>query len=98
MELRVQNFRTFTVDGVGAGREGAWSGGAKVSCILRHWGVQLILVYSWARLGILVADISRGECFYFLSLLSFLFLFLPCSSFSYLLLSLLSVFSLSLGD
>ena len=25
-----------------------WSGGAKVSSILRHWGVQLILAYSWA--------------------------------------------------
>ena len=26
-----------------------WSGGAKVSCILHHHGVQLILAYSWAR-------------------------------------------------
>ena len=28
---------------------------AKVSCILHHRGVQLILAYSWARLAILVA-------------------------------------------
>ena len=26
-----------------------WSGVAKVSCILRHRGVHLILAYSWAR-------------------------------------------------
>ena len=26
-----------------------WSDGVKVSYILRHWGVQLILAYSWAR-------------------------------------------------
>ena len=32
-----------------------WSGGAKVSCILCHRGVQLILAYSWARPAILVA-------------------------------------------
>ena len=31
-----------------------WSGGAKVLCILHHWGVQLILAYSWARPAILV--------------------------------------------
>ena len=40
-----------------------WSGGAKVSCILCHRGVQLILAYSWARPAILVADKGRGECF-----------------------------------
>ena len=32
-----------------------WSGGAKVSCILCHRGVQLILAYSWVRSAILVA-------------------------------------------
>ena len=37
----------------------------KVSCILHHWGVQLILAYSWARLAILVAGKGRRECFYF---------------------------------
>ena len=37
-----------------------WSGGAKVSFILRRRGVQLILAYSWARPAILVADKGRG--------------------------------------
>ena len=31
-----------------------WLDGAKVSCILRHRGVQLILSYSWVRPAILV--------------------------------------------
>ena len=46
---------------------GGWSGGAKVLCIMRHWGVQLILDYSWARPAILVAGKGRveGKCFYF---------------------------------
>ena len=73
-----------------------WSGGAKVSCILRHWGVQLILAYSWARPVILVAGKGRGNVFISsVSPLSFLFLFLPCPSLSSLLLSLLSLFSFS---
>ena len=38
---------------------------AKVSCILRHWDVQMILAFSWARLAILVGGKSRGESFYF---------------------------------
>ena len=42
-----------------------WSGCAKVLCILRHQGVQLILVYSWARPVILVAGKGRGGMFYF---------------------------------
>ena len=33
-----------------------WSGGTKVSCILRHRCVQLILAYSWARPAILLLD------------------------------------------
>ena len=37
-----------------------WSGGAKVSCILRYRGVQVILAYSWARPAILVAGMGRG--------------------------------------
>ena len=54
-----------------------WSGGAKVSCILCHWGVQLILAYSWARPAILVAGKGRGGMFLFL-----LFLHIhSCSSF-----------------
>ena len=49
-----------------------WLGVAKVSCILRHWGVQLILAYNWARLVILVAGKGRGECFYFFPFFPFI--------------------------
>ena len=73
--------------------------GAKVSFILRHRGAQLILAYSWARPAILVAGKGRGDVFFLLLFLhSFLFLFLPCPSLSSPVLSLLSFFSLSLGD
>ena len=73
---------------------------AKVLCILHHRGVQLILAYSWARPAILVVGKGRGGMFFISSVssLSFLFLFLPCPSLSSPLLSLLSLFSLSLGD
>ena len=54
-----------------------WSGGAKVLCILHHWGVQLILAYSWARPAILVVGKGRGGMFLFLLFLYFL----SCSSF-----------------
>ena len=37
-----------------------WSGGAKVLCILHHWGGQLILAYSWARPAILVVGKGGG--------------------------------------
>ena len=69
-------------------------------CILHHWGVQLILAYSWARPAILVVGKGRGGNVFISSVssLSFLFLFLPCPSLSSPLLSLLSLFSLSLGD
>ena len=72
-----------------------WLGEAKVSCILLHWGVQL----SWARPAILAAGKGRGEMFLFLLVLHFH----SFSSFSPVpllppLLSLLSFFSLSLGD
>ena len=40
-----------------------WLGEAKVSCTLCHWGVQLILTYSWARPSILAAGKGEGECF-----------------------------------
>ena len=53
-------------------------GVAKVSCILRHWGVQLILAYSWTRLAILAVGIGRGGIFLFLLSLHFL----SCYSFS----------------
>ena len=77
-----------------------WSGSAKVSCILRHRGVELILAYSWAKPAILIAGKGRGGMFFMSSnsSLSFLFLFLPCSSLSSLLLSLLSLLSLPVGD
>ena len=48
-----------------------WSGGANVSCILCHWGVQLILAYSWARPAILVAGKGREVMFLFLLFLHF---------------------------
>ena len=57
-----------------------WSVGAKVSCILCHQGVQLILAYSWARPAIIIVGKGRGGMFLFL-------LFLPfhsCSSFLFL--------------
>ena len=46
-------------------------GGAKVSCILCHWGVQVILAYSWARPAILVTGKGRGGMFLFLLFLPF---------------------------
>ena len=54
-----------------------WSGGAKVSCTLRHRGIQLILAYSWARPAILVAGKGRRGMFLFLLFLHFH----SCSSF-----------------
>ena len=53
-----------------------------MSCILRHWGIQLILAYGWARPAILVADKGKGGMFLFLLFLHFhSFSFLPCPSF-----------------
>ena len=49
-----------------------WSGVAKVTCILCHRGIQLILANSWARLAILVAGRGRGECFYFFCFFPFI--------------------------
>ena len=49
-----------------------WLGVAKVSGILRHRGVQLILTSSWVRPAILVAGKGRGECFYFFCFFSFI--------------------------
>ena len=45
-----------------------WSGDAKMSCISRHRGVQLILAYSWARPAIFVAGKGRGGMFFLLLL------------------------------
>ena len=58
-------------------RKRRWSGGAKVSCILCHQGVQLILAYSWARPAIFVAGKGREVMFLFLLFLHFH----SCSSF-----------------
>ena len=73
---------------------------ATLNTEIHHRGVQLKLAYSWARPAILLAGKGRGGMFLFLlvSSLSFLFLFLPCPPLSSPLLSLLSLFSLSLGD
>ena len=60
-----------------------WSVEAKVSCILHHQGVQLMLAYSWARPAILVADKGSWGKFLFLLFLHFhLFSFLSCPSLS----------------
>ena len=56
---------------------GVWTDGAKVSCFLRHWGVGLILAYSWARPAILVAGKGRGGMLLFPLFLHFD----SCSSF-----------------
>ena len=61
--------------------EWGWSGVAKVSYILRHWGVQLILAYSGARPAILVAGKGRGRMFLFP--LFFHFIPVPLSSLSF---------------
>ena len=67
-----------------------------VSCILRNWDVQLILANNLARPAVLVAGKDRGwGCFYFICFFTFI---PPCSSLPSLLLSLLSLFSLSLED
>ena len=64
-------------------RNRGWSGGAKVSCILRHWCIQLIMVYSWftvyswASPAVLVAGKGRGGMFLFPLFLHFH----SCSSF-----------------
>ena len=49
----------------------------KVSGILTHLGIQLILAYSWARPAILVAGKGRGGMFLFILFLHFY----SCSSF-----------------
>ena len=53
-------------------------GCGEVSCILRHWDVQLILAYSWARPAVFVVGKGRGGMFSFLLFLHFH----SCSSFS----------------
>ena len=48
-----------------------WLDVAKVLCILRHWGIQLMLAYSWAKPAILVAGKGRWGMFLFLLFLHF---------------------------
>ena len=57
-----------------------WSGVAKALSILHHWGVQLILAYSWTRPAILVVGKGRGGMFLFLL---FTFIPVPVSSLSF---------------
>ena len=76
-----------------------WLDEAKVLCILRHQDLQLIFALSCAMPAILAAGKGGGEFFLFLLFLHcHSFSFLPCSSLLSPLLSLLSLFSLSLGD
>ena len=76
-----------------------WSGGAKVLCILRHLGVQLILAESWARPVILVASKGRGGCFYFFCFFTFIPVPLSSLFLSFISSTISSIsFSLSLGD
>ena len=80
-------------------REG-WSGGAKVSCILCHRGVQLILAYNWAMPAILVAGKDREVMFLFLLFLHFhsCSSFFPVPLFHLFCYLFCRFFSLSLGD
>ena len=74
-------------------------GVAKVLCILRRRGVQLILAYSWARPAILVAGKGIGGIVYFFCF--FTSIHVPLSSLSLSFISStisLFLFSLSLGD
>ena len=75
-----------------------WLDEAKVSCILRHRGVHLILAYSCARPAIFVAGKGEVGVLFLLFFHFHPFSFLPCPFFPSPLLSLLSLFSFSLGD
>ena len=69
-----------------------WSGVAKVSCILRHQGIQLILAYSWARPAVLAAGMGRGGMFNFFCV--FTFIHFPLSPLSLSFISTISSISL----
>ena len=71
-----------------------WSGVAKVSYLLRHWGIQLILAYSWARPAILVAGKGRRECFYFFCFFPFIPFLLSSLSLSFISSAICSIFFL----
>ena len=67
-----------------------WLGEAKVSCILCHRVIQLILAYSWAGPAVCTAGKDRGGMFLFLLFLLIYFPFSPVPLFD--------LFYLSLGD
>ena len=96
--------RNFTKLGGGGGGVGlgGWLGEAEGSYRFCHRGAQLILAYSWARPAVLAAGKGREGMLLFLLFLHFLsfpfFRPIPHPSLSSPLLSLLSVFFLSLGD
>ena len=70
-----------------------WLGEAKVTCILRYLGTQLILAYIWTRPAVLAAGEGRGGMFLFLLFCHFfIFLFLPIPLFHLLLFYLFSPF------
>ena len=76
-----------------------WLGEAKVSCILHHQGIQLILAYSWARPAVLVAGKGKRGRFLFLLFLHFhSFSFLSCPFLSSRLLSLLPFISSTISS
>ena len=101
IQIHIQMTNSADPDQLASEEAWGWSDVAKVLCILRHWGIQLILAYNWARLANLVAGRGRGETFLFL----LFFPFHSCSSFFpvplfHLLyyMYLFYLFSLSLGD
>ena len=57
---------------------------AKVLCILRHQGVQLILAYSWARPAVLAAGMGRGGMFDFFCVFIFIHYLLSPLSLSFI--------------
>ena len=71
-----------------------WLGVAKVSCFLRHRGVQLILAYSWARPTILVAGKGRGGMFLFFCFFTFIPVPLSSLSLSFISTTMSSIFFL----
>ena len=73
--------------GLGEGEEEA-----KMSCILRHRGVQLRLAYNWARPAIIAAGKGRGEII-FISFYNFTFIHFPLSPLYHSFISSLSLLS-----
>ena len=76
-----------------------WSDVAKMSCILGHLDVQLILAYSWARPAILVAGKVEGDVlFSSVSSFSFLFSFFPIPLFPFISSTISSIFFLPFSE